>query len=264
MTYINGMSFLHKKFSGNCSGQRLFLDIELCDLIPDDFDRFKFPLLDISCIALLHDDAGNKSLPEPDGMATSDAEILHNETNPNDPLEAETIRVLTDRISMFLNSGGQVVTWNGVGFDLPALAAYNAEARDIILHDNHVDIMFHFLRKYGFPVSLDKVAKGFGLPGKDQDGKDAVELWKQGKLAQLHSYNLKDVKILRRVYRRVMKHKVVAWVTKSGNFTDKPVDLDNISSWKSCRLPQLTEDQVSWMPSDFKRKFEWAWSDQLQ
>ena len=59
-----------------------------------------------------------------------------------------------------------------MGFDIPAMVSYNPRANNVIIHDNHIDVMFHFLRKYGFPVSLDKVAKGFGMPGKDQSGID--------------------------------------------------------------------------------------------
>ena len=62
----------------------------------------------------------------------------------------------------------------------------------------------------------------------------------------------------------VLKHKVVAWVAKSGNFTEKPINVDKLDSLGSCDLPELTDEQTSWMSEDFKQKFEWAWSEGIK
>ena len=81
----------------------------------------------------------------------------------------EEVGELVDRLLYMDEQGYTIVTWNGLGFDFDVLAEESGrwqECRDLALR--HVDMMFHFLCRKGFPLGLNTAAHGLGLPGKTE------------------------------------------------------------------------------------------------
>ncbi len=90
---------------------------------------------------------------------------------------------LVHDLAQFVEDGYTLLTWNGVGFDFNILAeesGLQVECERLALA--HVDMMFHVVCSRGFPLALDKVAQGMGLPGKrsGMSGSKAPALWASG------------------------------------------------------------------------------------
>ena len=101
---------------------------------------------------------------------------------------------------------------NIVGFDLkiikqraivlgirpPALIPFNTKPWD----NNPFDTMAQWDQK-SF-VSLGKICKALGLPGKEgSDGADVYPMWREKRLAEIAAYCLSDVRKTRAVYKRM-------------------------------------------------------------
>ena len=83
--------------------------------------------------------------------------------------------------------GFTIVTWNGLGFDFDVLAEESGqmeECRQLALE--HLDLMFHFFCKQGYPLGLSAAAAGMGVEGKTEgmDGKLAVQMWEEGRTGE--------------------------------------------------------------------------------
>ena len=153
-----------------------------------------------------------------------------------------------------------IVTWNGLGFDFDVLAEESGMAKECKrMALNHVDIMFQFFCIKGFPLSLDKAAKGMGLPGKPvgMDGAMAPILWKEGRYKEVLNYVLQDVNMTLQLALLINRERHIRWVSNRGHkqkasFPDglKPVSV-------SMELPC---PDTSWMSDPWPRSkfFEWA------
>ena len=99
-----------------------------------------------------------------------------------------------------------LVTMNGKHFDVPFILAravllkFNEPFWKTLLQYPHFDLA-EITSK---PVSLNNLAKLFGLKPKTGTGKDAIKLWNQRKLAKLKSYCTNDVELTEQIY---LKHK---------------------------------------------------------
>jgi 3'-5' exonuclease len=101
-----------------------------------------------------------------------------------------------------------LVTWNGRGFDLPALTLralrhgvafpwyyQEPDYRHRYSEEGHLDLC-DFLSGHGAarPTSLDAAARLIGLPGKDGvQGSQVEALYQAGQLGELRAYCLSDV-----------------------------------------------------------------------
>jgi len=154
---------------------------------------------------------------------------------------------------------GQLVTWNGMGFDFRILAEVSgmvAECREIAY--NHYDIMFQFMTHKGFPVSLDATARGLGIAGKleGMDGKQAVSKWAEGEYKLVLDYLLQDVQVTLDVANRVEEQKEIVWITKAGK--TRGVRIPKLLTVRECMTLPMADN--SWMDTPLTReKFvEWA------
>jgi len=89
-----------------------------------------------------------------------------------------------------------VVGFNNKGFDDQVLSAYFPEITKI----QSFDILEQFHNAAGFRVKLDNIAHATLGTGKSGDGLKAITLYREGKIEELRSYCLDDVKITKEIY----------------------------------------------------------------
>ena len=131
--------------------------------------------------------------------------------------------------------------------------------KHLILSDNHIDLMFHFTRKKGYMIGLNKVSKGFSIGEKTMTGLDAVKLWTKGEFQKVIDYNIKDVELLRDIYYKVLETNKIKWLSGSGNICYLNVNTDQLSVNKSLNIPRPSDKELSWMSQEHKQICEWAW-----
>ena len=89
-------------------------------------------------------------------------------------------------------------------YDVPVLANYfqgSPETRDIDLWKRErVDLLEEVEIETGTRISLSKLAYANLGVSKDQHGSEAIELWKSGRIDELKSYCLNDVKLTKQLY----------------------------------------------------------------
>lgn len=117
-----------------------------------------------------------------------------------------------------------LATWNGTNFDFQILAQFSGWSRVCAqLAIDAYDPMLQFLTTQGFPVGLNAVAVGFGLPGKTEgvDGLKAQQLWvgaQRDDCDLVLEYVKQDVRTTIEVVQRIAGSKdgFVKWCTKKG------------------------------------------------
>ncbi len=90
-----------------------------------------------------------------------------------------------------------VIGYNIRGFDLPVLASYGLEYRDLDVFDIMYDIEAITRQRF---LKLEYLARGTLGEGKSADGLQAIEWWKQGKVDEIIKYCLQDVKVTRDLF----------------------------------------------------------------
>jgi hypothetical protein len=185
-------------------------DIEIAKVIHGDFSTWRSQRpLGISCAAVLFDGC------EP--------ELWFSKTDRGGYASQMRLRdavLLVERLVSAVDKGWKIVTWNGLGFDFNVLAEESGcweACRDLALA--HVDMMFHFFCVMGYPLSLDKAARGAGLPGKlsGMSAELAPLYWAQGKHATVLEYVAQDARTTLDLARRVTRSKSVHWTSNRGN-----------------------------------------------
>ena len=118
----------------------------------------------------------------------------------------------------FVEGGYTLVTWNGVGFDFNILAEESGLPECAGLALAHIDLMFHIVCSRGFPLALDKVAQGMGLPGKPSgmSGSKAPMLWASGHQPEVLGYVAGDCRTTFAVARAAEQRGSIEWVTARG------------------------------------------------
>ena len=89
-----------------------------------------------------------------------------------------------------------LVGFNSHGFDNQVVSAYFPE----ILKLNSFDMLEEIYKNLGFRVKLDNLAQATLGEGKSGSGLKAIELYKDGKIEELRSYCLDDVRITKDLF----------------------------------------------------------------
>ena len=89
-----------------------------------------------------------------------------------------------------------VIGFNNKGFDDQVCAAYFPEMTKV----PSFDILEEVHRNLGFRVKLDNIAHATLGTGKSGDGLKAIKLYREGRIEELRSYCLDDVKITQEIY----------------------------------------------------------------
>ncbi len=109
-------------------------------------------------------------------------------------------------VEPIIKSASMIIGFNIIGFDLPVLAPYLFMSIENL---PALDLLVEIEKKLGHRVTLESVAEATLKKGKSGSGKDAIELFRQGKMDQLKRYCLDDVRITKEVYEYGKKHKKV-------------------------------------------------------
>jgi DEAD/DEAH box helicase domain-containing protein len=87
-----------------------------------------------------------------------------------------------------------------------------------------LDMLDTVKRRLSYRVSLDNLAKASLDAPKSADGLQALEWWKQGRIADIAAYCRKDVELTRGVYLYGREHGHVLFTNKAGQKVRIPVD----------------------------------------
>lgn len=129
---------------------------------------------------------------------------------------------LVDWLLSLHRRGETILTWNGLGFDFPVLAAASgrkADCAEIAL--GHVDLFFYMVCRTGFGIGLDRVARGMGLGGKDgYTDADMPGLWANGEHETVINYLVDDVEMTLEIALAAMRYGGLTWRSKKNQKLD--------------------------------------------
>ena len=228
----------------------LAFDIETAKEVPgEDFNWRPHRPLGISCAATLESESGQPTL-------------WHAKTRggaPGERMTREDARGLAEYLFRMAAKGFTVLTWNGLAFDFDILAEESgaaASCQQTAL--GHVDMMFHVFCSQGYPIGLDKVAQGMGLPGKPagMSGIKAPELWAKGQFQEVLDYVAQDVRTTMQIARACERRRRLEWITRKGAKSSLPLADGWLTVQDAMRLP---EPDTSWMSNPLSRREFTAW-----
>ena len=196
-------------------------DIEIAAIIPNDIQDWKqLRPLGITCAAM----AWSLS----DETIITDTWHGENEQTRFAPrLSQDECIIVVHALKQAVAEGRTLLTHNGVSFDLDILAEESGlHAECVELAMNSVDTMLHFFCEKGFPVGLDAIAKGMGIPGKMEGMSGALvpQLWVEGHFDEVLDYVAQDAKCTLEVALAIEKRRELRWITQRGRLNMIPVN----------------------------------------
>lgn len=121
-----------------------------------------------------------------------------------------------------IEQAAYIVGFNIVSFDLPVLQAYYPGKVESLAT---FDILDDIRSRLGRRISLDDVVSATLGQKKSGHGLQAIEFYKEGKLAELKKYCLDDVRLTKEVFDYGLKNKEIYYPTTTGRSAIK-VDWD--------------------------------------
>ncbi len=108
------------------------------------------------------------------------------------------------KVAEIFEGSQRIVGFSINRYDVPVLQAYfgrfpNGPKPDLWKKER-VDLLAEIEMAVGSRISLSKVAEANLGVGKDRKGAEAPELYRQGKIAELKEYCLKDVQLTKELY----------------------------------------------------------------
>jgi hypothetical protein len=121
-------------------------------------------------------------------------------------------------------------------------------------------MMFHAFCILGYPIALEKVAQGMGLPGKPpgMSGSMAPKLWAQGQFKEVLDYVVQDVRIALDIAKVCERRGSLEWITRKGSMKSIQLPSGWLTVREALRLPQ---SDTSWMSAPIPRGDFTAWLD---
>ena len=157
-------------------GTVLAFDIEIASPFPED-GEWRGKGLGVSVVGLCQQDyLGNQVV----------SVVTPNEPPGTQPYERSmsptAVGAVIERLMHESMRGIKVLSWNGLGFDLPFMleeagAAWEDDVSRLAF--NHYDLAFQMFCRKGFMAGMDKTAKAMGLSGKTKgmSGEFAPPMW---------------------------------------------------------------------------------------
>ena len=183
------------------------------------------------------------------------------EGNPQPQMSRAECVALVETLRDYVRQGFTLLTWNGLGFDFDILAEESGmHAACCELARAHVDMMFHFFCRQGYPLGLNAAATGMGLVGKleGMDGAQAPLLWQQAEYAKVLEYVTQDVVTTLNVAEEVEQRGQIRWRTRS----NKPNRVA-IPTWLTVsEALKLPKPDNSWMRDPLTRERFTGWMEQ--
>jgi hypothetical protein len=191
----------------------LSFDLEIAKILPGDFSDWKKQRpLGITCAATK--------------LGTEEPLVWFSKEengSASGRMTQNDLGTLVVYLEQAVDGGYQIVTWNGLGFDFNILAEESGEwDRCRVLAANHIDMMFDFFCRTGYPIALDKAAKGMGLKGKLEGvtGDQAPILWNQGQVEKVLAYVAQDAVTTYDVAVAADARGRISWITQRGLLKD--------------------------------------------
>ena len=229
--------------------QFIAFDIEIARVFPEGVSDWKaFRPFGITCAATL--------------TSGGESTIWHGRTPQNeiaDQMTPQETVELVKYLEQAAASGLTILTWNGLGFDFDVLSEESKQVKSCrALALDHVDMMFHIFCIKGFPLALDKAAKGMGLAGKTpgMTGEMAPRHWEEGRRQEVLDYVAQDVRTTLDLCRAVEENRELQWSSKRGKRQYLPFS----KGWLTVREAQeLPEPDTSWMKTPWDRSKFTGW-----
>jgi len=238
----------------------LAFDIEITKELPGGGRDWKvYRPLGISCAATLASDAGEPLLWH--GLTDDGRPACPERSRMADRMSQQDATNLVRYLVTQVDDGYTVLTWNGLGFDFDILAeesGMSEECKRLAFDLDHVDMMFHVFCTLGYPVALDRAAKGMGLAGKPEgmSGALAPRLWAKGKRQEVLDYVAQDVRTTLELARACEERGYLHWITRRGSIGKMALR----SGWLTVREAlALPEPDTSWMSDPWPRSRFTAW-----
>lgn len=232
----------------------LAFDIETCKITPPDANLQVHRPLGITCyaVAWVSEKTGEIQATHGHGHDGS--------PDPTPVMTRSECCLLVGRLHRAVQQGYTLLAHNGVGFDFDILAEESGmvdTCADLALHSVDTCLLVHCLK--GFPVGLDAIAQGMGLPGKTEgmNGSMAPEMWAEGHYAEVLEYVKQDVRLTLQVALEIQQRKRLMWIAKSGRRNS--ITLPTLLTAQEAL--QLPEPDVSWMSEPVARSRFTAWME---
>ena len=157
------------------------------------------------------------------------------------------------------HQGFTIVTWNGLGFDFDVLAEESGmwdECRQLALF--HIDMMFHFFCKQGYPLGLSTAAQGMELEGKTEgmDGAAAVRMWAEGDREDVIEYCAQDARCTLELVRTCEEKGSLRWTSRSGRRQSMSLRAGWLTVQQALKLPR---PETGWMSDPLPRERFTEW-----
>lgn len=101
------------------------------------------------------------------------------------------------RLMKQLEGAERIIGYNSIGFDMPVLNNYYAGD---LLQIPQLDMLAEIYKSLGYRIKLDVVAAATIGTRKSGHGLQAVQWWKEGKIDEIITYCMQDVKVTKDVY----------------------------------------------------------------
>ena len=227
----------------------LAFDIETAKLLPEQVpDLLSHRPLGITCAAVVDIEGQHETLWHGKDSGTFASQMS----------QAETQGLVHD-LARFVEEGYTLLTWSGLGFDFNILAEESRlQVKCERLALAHVDMMFHVVCSKGFPLALDKVAQGMGLPGKPPGmcGGKAPALWASGHQPEVLDYVVGDCRTTLAVARAAEERRGIEWVTMRGSRATMALPSGWLAADQAMKLPL---PDTSWMRTPLTRESFTEW-----
>jgi hypothetical protein len=148
-----------------------------------------------------------------------------------------------------LKSKPRLFTWNGTGFDFPAIASNIPHRLDDVvkLAKASYDPCFQWVRQFGWPIGIPATAEAM-LGREKAEGMtsaDAVTLWADDP-ARVLRYVMGDVDLLSEIVEAIRAEKQIRWINRKGKQSAKTVK----GFLNVAKTMGLKEPDRSWMGED--------------
>lgn len=178
----------------------------------------------------------------------------------DDTMDPATCIGMLQILQRLLETGYTLVSWNGLGHDLPSLAhsteKYEA-CREIALA--HHDLMFQFHCYAGFPVSLRNAAQGMQVPLGEhrQQQIEAADLWPDVAMRrEVVEQTAQDARTTIKLARSCQERAMLSWITAKGARRRMPFPHGLLAVQDAMWLP---EPDTSWMDNPIPRSEFYHW-----
>lgn len=130
------------------------------------------------------------------------------------------------KLEALMKSADLVVGFNVRDFDLEVLAPYFVSSVKSL---PILDLLVEFEKARGHRISLQSVAQATLKASKSGSGWDALRLFQEGRMDELKTYCMDDVKITKDIYEYGMKHGKIFFISNRDYQTHEvPVSWGNV------------------------------------